>query len=114
MADKPSPKTSDGKRGLCGLGMNNNFNKVNRLLEDVVAAHTNHGHHFACVEGQALLKSVIALGEAAGEAVSAYADYANKGDNDLDQMTRNGAAVRGKMAGQILVLKTLVVDDSDE
>lgn len=108
MGEKVNPKTSDGKRGLCGLGMNNNFNKVNRTLEDVVTAHLSHGHHFACVEGQTLVNAFVGLGEAADKAVAAYAAYAAKGDNDLDAMTRNGAAVRAKMGGQVLVLKTLV------
>ena len=108
MATKHIGDAGNGKRGLCGEGMNNNLNKTGRLSEDVRLAKAK-GHHYQCDEGQALVKAVQAHMLTGVEVAKAYSEYASK--NGMSHMTAGGTKIVGRLLGESEALKSLIRDE---
>lgn len=101
--DEANPKTAIGKRGLYSEGMNNNLNKVKRLLEDAAQA-ISVGHTFMCDNGMDLLEALIEIGQAAVKVNTHYNAYAR--EHGTGEMTLSGSRNKSGLTMGVMVLET--------
>ena len=101
--DEANPRTAIGKRGLYSDGMNNNLNKVKRLLEDAVQAITV-GHTFMDDKGMALLEALMEIGQAAVKVNETYNAYAR--EHGTGEMTLSGSRNKSGLVMGIMMLET--------